>query len=153
MALQFGARTYVTALDNGLFALGAPHAAGEPPAPEEIFTAMPVNETRIALKSGYGKYLSVDRNGLVTGRSDAVGATEQFEPVFEAGRLALQSAANSCFVAVDPEDDALVALRKTAGAAEVLTVRCAGVRPETGAKDDVPTEEKGDLSQVEINYM
>lgn len=153
VALQFGPRTYVTALDNGLFTLGAPHAVGEPPAPEEIFTALPVSETRVAFKSGYGKYLNVDtRTGMVAGRSDAVGATEQFEPVWEEGRLALQAAANSCFVAVDPEDDALVALRKQAGAAEVLLVRSCAER-ETGAKDDAPVEEKGDLSQVEINYM
>lgn len=152
MALQFAPRTYITALDNGLFALGAPHAVGEPPAPEEIFTALPVSETRVAFKSGYGKYLNVDKAGMVTGRSDAVGATEQFEPVFEGGRMALQSAANGCFVAVDPEDDAFVALRKAVGAAEVLTVRSSAVR-ELGEKDDAPTEEKGDLSQVEINYM
>lgn len=61
-------------------------------------------------------------------------------------------ASNSCFVAVDPEDDALVALRKTVGEAEVLTIRSCSVR-ETGVKDDMPTEEKGNLSQVEINYM
>lgn len=61
-------------------------------------------------------------------------------------------ASNSCFVAVDPEDDALVALRKSVGEAEVLTIRSCSVR-ETGVKDDMPTEEKGDLSQVEINYM
>lgn len=138
-------------MDNGLFTLGAPHTDGDGPAPEEIFTAFPVNETRVAFKSGYGKYLKVDKDGVVTGRSDAVSAVEQFEPVFQDGKLALQGA-NSCFVAVDPEDDALVALRKMAGTAEQLVIRSCNVR-DTGVKDDVPTEEKGNLSQVEINYM
>lgn len=71
--------------------------------------------------------------------------------MFQDGKLALQSN-NSCFIAVDPEDDALVALRKSVGAAEVLVIRSCAVR-ETGPKDDAPIEEKGDLGQVELNYM
>lgn len=38
---------------------------------------------RIALKSGYGKYLGVNAEGLVVGRSDAIGSREQWEPVFQ----------------------------------------------------------------------
>lgn len=38
---------------------------------------------RIALKSGYGKYLGITSEGLVVGRSDAIGSREQWEPVFE----------------------------------------------------------------------
>lgn len=58
---------------------------GDPPAPEEIFTAFPIGETKITLKSGYGKYLGIDKNGIVVGRSDAVSALEQWEPVFQVG--------------------------------------------------------------------
>lgn len=83
VAIQYGNRTYVKALDNGLFTLGAPHDEGEGPSPEEILTAFPVNETKVALKSGYGKYLGVDQKGVVIGRSDAVGAMEQWEPIFQ----------------------------------------------------------------------
>ena len=42
-----------------------------------------MNDTKVALKSGYGKYLRVDKDGAVTGRSDAVGPMEQWEPVFQ----------------------------------------------------------------------
>ena len=56
---------------------------GDPPSPEEIFTAFPVGEAKITLKSGYGKYLGIDKNGIVVGRSDAVSALEQWEPVFQ----------------------------------------------------------------------
>lgn len=56
---------------------------GEGPLPEEILTAIIVSETRIALKSGYGKYLGVDKDGVITGRSDAIGPLEQFEPIFQ----------------------------------------------------------------------
>lgn len=38
---------------------------------------------RIALKSGYGKYLGVNSDGVVVGRSDAIGSREQWEPVFQ----------------------------------------------------------------------
>lgn len=87
VAIEFGSHTYVKALDNGLFTLGAPHDEGTGPSPEEIFTAVTINERRIGLKSGYGKYLRVEKNGMVTGRSDAIGAMEQWEPVFQVNLL------------------------------------------------------------------
>uniref|UniRef100_A0A1L8E5Y6 Protein FRG1 homolog n=1 Tax=Nyssomyia neivai TaxID=330878 RepID=A0A1L8E5Y6_9DIPT len=151
VAIQFGDRTYVKALDNGLFTLGAPHNEGDPPAPEEILTAFAINETKISFKSGYGKYLKVEKDGVVTGRSDAVGAMEQWEPVFENGKMALLGA-NTCFMSIDPEDDALVALRKKVGDAEIALVRSCATR-EDEEVDVKPAEEMGDLSQVEINYV
>lgn len=151
VAIEYGKNSYITALDNGLFSLGAPHNDNDGPSPEEIFTAFPINDARVAFKSGYGKYLKVEKDGMVTGRSDAVSAMEQFEPVFQDGKLALQ-AGNGCFVSVDPEDDAVVALRKVAGEGEVVTVRACAVR-ESNSDEDVPTEEKGNLEQVEINYV
>jgi hypothetical protein len=57
--------------------------AGEGPSPEEVLTAFKVNDVKVALKSGYGKYLRVDKNGAVTGRSDAVGPMEQWESIFQ----------------------------------------------------------------------
>ena len=94
---------------------------GDPPSPEEIFTAFPIGETKITLKSGYGKYLGVDRNGVVVGRSDAVSALEQWEPVFEEKKLALL-AANSKFISVSHEDDGLYAHSMTAGPEQILKV-------------------------------
>lgn len=38
---------------------------------------------RVAMKSGYGKYLGINSDGLVMGRSDAIGSREQWEPVFQ----------------------------------------------------------------------
>lgn len=83
VAIEFGNQTYVRALDNGLFTLGAPHNEGEGPSPEEILTAVSINERKVAFKSGYNKYLRVEKDGTVTGRSDAIGAMEQWEPVFQ----------------------------------------------------------------------
>lgn len=83
IAVEFGNQTYMKALDNGLFTLGAPHDEGDSPNPEEILTVLRINDNKIALKSGYGKYLGVSKTGIVVGRSDAVGAMEQWEPVFQ----------------------------------------------------------------------
>ncbi|KAJ6635679.1 Protein FRG1 like [Pseudolycoriella hygida] len=151
VAIEYGRNSYITALDNGLFTLGAPHNDNDGPSPEEIFTAFPINDTHVAFKSGYGKYLKVEKDGMITGRSDAVSAMEQFEPVFQDGKLALL-AGNGCFVSVDPEDDAVVALRKTAGEAEVVSIRTCAVR-ELNTEKEVPEEEIGNLEQVEINYV
>ena len=57
--------------------------AGEGPDPVEIFTAVRVNDTKVALKSGYDKYLAIETNGRIVARSDAIGGREQFEPVFQ----------------------------------------------------------------------
>lgn len=151
IALEFGDGTYVKALDNGLFTLGSPHNDGDGPSPEEILTAIPVSERKIALKSGYGKYLKIDKDGMVTGRSDAIGAMEQWEPVYQDGKAGL-SGYNDCFMSIDPEDDALVALCKRVGEPQVVQLR-SQAKKETDPLKDVPTEEKGNLSQVELNYM
>lgn len=65
--------------------------------------------------------------------------------------MALQ-AANSCFVAIDPEDDAVVALRKNVGEAEVCSIRTCAVR-EANSDDETPAEEQGSLAEVEVNYV
>lgn len=139
------------AQDSGLFILGAPHHENEGPSPEEILTAFIINGTKIAFKSGYNKYLSADANGRVTGYSEAVGQCEQWEPIFEDGKMALQGG-NGSFMGVDPEDDAIVAIKKRVGENEVAVVRSCNVR-ETGDKDVKPVEETGDIGQVEINYV
>ena len=56
---------------------------GEGPNPEEILTALRLSDTKIALKSGFDKYLGVNSKGKVSGRSDAIGTQEQWEPVFQ----------------------------------------------------------------------
>nr|CAG4646579.1 EOG090X0DUJ [Macrothrix elegans] len=154
IAIEFGERCYIKALDNGLFVLGPPHDEGDPPSPEEIFTAFPVGETKITLKSGYGKYLGIDKNSVVVGRSDAVSALEQWEPVFQDGKLALL-AANSKFVSISPDDDSVYAHSMTAGENEILKLRSNRDREteqETKRKK-IPEEERGSVDQIEINYV
>lgn len=150
VAIEFGRRCYVKALDNGLFTLGPPHREGEGPDPEEIFTAFPINERKVSFKSGYDKYLKIEKDGMVTGRSEAVGSMEQWEPVFEDGKMALQSELGF-FMSIDPEDDACVALRKKVTPLEICQVRCSN--PKETVVDEEPQEEQGDLAEVEKNYV
>lgn len=72
--------SYMHGLENGVFVMGAPHEPTERPETCELLTAIRVNDDKnIALKSAYGKYLSVNQHGLVVGRSEAIGANEYFE--------------------------------------------------------------------------
>uniref|UniRef100_A0A1B6C643 Protein FRG1 homolog n=1 Tax=Clastoptera arizonana TaxID=38151 RepID=A0A1B6C643_9HEMI len=151
VAIEFGNQTYVTALDNGLFTLGGPHNEGDGPSPEEVLTAITVNENKIAFKSGYGKYLGVSKDGTVIGRSDAIGAMEQWEPVFQDGQLALLSCTN-CFMSIRQDDDTVVAINRTASSGEMLKIRSAAII-EVDVDADIPVEEKGNLSQIEENYV
>ncbi|XP_075226536.1 protein FRG1 homolog [Lycorma delicatula] len=151
VALEFGNTAYVTALDNGLFNLGPPHDEGDGPSPEEVLTAVVVNDTKVAFKSGYGKYLGLGKDGTVTGRSDAIGGLEQWEPVFQDGKLALLSCTGR-FMSIRESDDTLVAVSQTAGENEMVVVRCSALR-ETDKKPEIPVEEQGSLSEIEVNYV
>jgi len=151
VAVEFGNQTYMLALDNGLFTLGAPHKDGEPPSPEEIFTAIKINDNKIALKSGYGKYIKVEKTYEVVGRSDAVGAPEQWETVFEGKKMALLGS-NGCFMSMASEDDSIVASARKVGPNEVIRLRCQIVRADKN--EGVPTEEQAiNIRQIEINYV
>ena len=41
------------------------------------------SETKIALKSAYGRYMGVNTSGELIGRAEAIGPRETWEPVFE----------------------------------------------------------------------
>ena len=41
------------------------------------------SETKVALKSGYGRYVGVNTSGELIGRAEAIGPRETWEPVFE----------------------------------------------------------------------
>ncbi len=69
VAIEFGTNSYVHSLDNGLFCVGSTRPFGEGPEQQQILTAIRISDNKIALKSGFGKYLAINKNGLVVGRS------------------------------------------------------------------------------------
>uniref|UniRef100_A0A8C4R053 FSHD region gene 1 n=1 Tax=Eptatretus burgeri TaxID=7764 RepID=A0A8C4R053_EPTBU len=83
IAMEMKERSFLHALDNGLFTLGAPHTDHEGPSQPEQLTAVKLSDSRIALKSGYGKFLGVQSDGVVQAKADAIGPREQWEPVFQ----------------------------------------------------------------------
>ncbi|CAL8100672.1 unnamed protein product [Calicophoron daubneyi] len=147
------AACYLSATDEGLFTIGAPRRFKEPPAPEEIFTSVKVSDTKIALKSGYGKYLgiSVSSKPLLIATADAIGPREQFEPVFQDGCTALLGA-NNCFLSADPQTGDVVFENRQAKLEEMITIR--SNRPLThDPLLDLPEEEREGLSKAEVNYV
>jgi protein FRG1 len=125
---------------------------GEAPPFECEFSAFIVNNDKIYIKSGFGKYLRPENDGVITGRSDAAGMKEAFEPVWQDGKMALLCS-NKKFCSVDKEDNAFVALKDKVGADEICIIRSNAYRGEVLAKN-APIEEKvEDLDTIEINYV
>lgn len=66
------------------------------PEPAQMFTVIRPNETQIALKTGYGKFVSVDNiQCKLQALTEAVGPLEHFEPVFQEGKCAMLSGGKS----------------------------------------------------------
>lgn len=152
-------RCYLKALDNGTFSVGNLHESGEGPDQEEIFTCIKSTDTQITLKSGYGKYLSIDAKNRLIGRSDAIGDRELFEPVFEEQDGALKLAIlahNKNFLSYDEEEHTLYATGRKVTANELLKMR-SNVDPEQvrleSERAKVPEEERGGLRDCEEKYM
>jgi len=150
VALQFPNSAYIKALDTGKFMLGAPHGDGQGPEPEEILMAMRIGEGKISLKSGFDKYLRLDKSGKLVGVSDAVGAMEMFEPVWEHGKMAILGP-NGRFMSVD-DDDYIVFDKDKVGPMEIIKIRSNRIRDDM-KKAEVPDELKGTMSEVETKFV
>lgn len=142
---------YIRSVDDGTFTLGAPHADGEGPDPEEVLLAIRINEDKVAFKSGYNKYVTCADSGKVTGTADAAAQKEQFSLVFQEGKLAILGP-NGCFLSLKDSDDTVVCDRQRAGDDEMIKIRSNAEREED-KKEVIPDEEQGNVGQIELNYV
>jgi protein FRG1 len=101
------------------------------------------------------KYLSINKNGLLVGRSDAVSSKEYFEVIFDYdydGRKLYLKASNGKYVSYNHEGD-IVALLDSKDETE-LRVRSLMKRQSNKSKKELPVEEQvDDLTNVELNYV
>ncbi len=127
---------------------------GEKPETCELLSAMKADDKHIALKSAYGKYLSVNQNGLVIGRSEAVSPKEYFKVEIDYdydGRKIYIKASNDKYVGVNNEGD-IVAVSDTK---EDMAVCVRSLNPrDKKTNKELPEEERADdLRNVELNYV
>jgi protein FRG1 len=69
---------------------------------------------------------------------------------FKEGKMALLSH-NGCFMSIDQNEDAVIAKSRKAGPSEIVNLRCQMERKDS--KDDGPSDEKGSLKDVELNFV
>jgi len=111
---------------------------------------MKTGEGKISLKSGYDKYLRIDKSARLVGISDAVGAMEMFEPVFQDGKMALLGP-NGRFLRADEEDNIVFDQDKVSDT-EIIQLRSNRER-EDMKKEEVPEEMKGTIREVETKFV
>ncbi|MFH4983631.1 hypothetical protein AB6A40_010340 [Gnathostoma spinigerum] len=119
-----GSNCYLAAMDNGRFTIGGPHIDKECPLPEEILTLIKTpDDSKISLKTGYGKYVGVDAQGALVAVSDAIGARERLIAVFQDGKTAIQTVSNNCFLCMTPDSEGYIfAVSKKAGDNEMVNL-------------------------------
>lgn len=153
--IEFKEFMYMHSLENGVFVIGAPHTAGDSPDQNEILTSIKVDENHIALKSAYGKYLSINSHGLVIGRSDAISPKEYFKVEIEYdydGRKLYLKASNDKYLTVSSDGD--IVANKTDKTDCELLIRSLNKREANNSKKELPEEERADdLRNVELNYV
>lgn len=125
VAIEFYPGCYAKAFRNGSIGLGDVHPPGDEPDEEEIFTAIRTPSKQFALKSGFGRYLSIDpKTKKLVGLSEAIGEPELFLVSFEGDKTAI-----CCFTDTflgcqgDRGQESIYAHARTVGPKEMLTIR------------------------------
>ncbi|CAB3401529.1 unnamed protein product [Caenorhabditis bovis] len=146
-------KMYIAALDNGKFTVGGPHKDGEGPNPEEIFALVKTpDDSKISLKTGYGKYVGVDSEYQLVAVAEAIGAREQFLVVFQDGKTAIQAVASPLFLSTQPNKEGYIYVAsRTAKDDEMINVRTDAVRE--GPVDWRSAEDKKSAKDCELAYV
>ena len=147
-------RCYLAAQDNGRFVVGARHfTIGEPPSPEEILSLIKTpDDPKMSLKTGFGKYVGVDSEGILVAMADAIGPRERFELIFQDGKSALQSSSSNLFLKMNPVDDDFVRVcSRVVGEHEIINIRTNAEK--AGPMDWRSTEDKKLAGDCETAYL
>ncbi|KAI6660000.1 Protein FRG1 [Oopsacas minuta] len=94
----------------------------EEPGNLEQFSLVIVSENKVTIRSPFNRYLGIDASGKVTGRSEAAGMREQFESVFEDGKVALL-ASNQRFLSFSANNDAVASTGQLTAVSEKAKLR------------------------------
>ncbi|CAI2349524.1 unnamed protein product [Caenorhabditis sp. 36 PRJEB53466] len=145
--------TYIAAMDNGKFTVGFPHPEGEGPNPEEIFALVKTpDDSKISLKTGFGRYIGVDSEFQLIAMSEAIGVREQFLLVFQDGKTAVQSCASPLFLSTVPSKEGYVYVAsKTATENEMVNIRTDAVKE--GPVDWRSAEDRKNAKECETAYV
>ncbi|EDQ91477.1 uncharacterized protein MONBRDRAFT_15040 [Monosiga brevicollis MX1] len=85
LLLECDGRSYVMAIDDGSLTASEDVAKErDGPVAQEVFTIIKVSDARIAIKTAFNRYVTVDDNddGVVYARAEAIGALQLFQAVW-----------------------------------------------------------------------
>lgn len=95
VAIRWSDGRFVGARNSGAVELWT---SEDDPAPEpaQMFTLLRASDNQLAIKTGYGKFISPEGvDCKLRAVTEAVGLLEQWQPVFQDGKTALLSGAKS----------------------------------------------------------
>ena len=93
----------------------------------------------------------MSKEGKVTGTAEAVGPMEQWETVFQDGKLALMGA-NSRFMTLNESSETVECSMQRAGEDEMIKIRSNAEREEDKAPE-IHEDDQGNVGQIELNYV
>ncbi|XP_065183667.1 protein FRG1-like [Sycon ciliatum] len=142
---------YIAAQDDGCFVEGVPgESEKRPPNEAEEYLGYTVGDEKVALKSGYGKYMCTSSSGDVVGRSDAIGTREMWDPIFQDGLIAFEGS-NRRFMTVEESGKLMSTAEKVSDDAK-FTLRTSKSKFKK-AKTEVEKEYGKKLSNLEMEYV
>uniref|UniRef100_A0A0N4Z954 FRG1-like family protein n=1 Tax=Parastrongyloides trichosuri TaxID=131310 RepID=A0A0N4Z954_PARTI len=111
IALECGnyGKQYLLSQNNGKFVIGPIHENNTPPDPEEVFTIIKApDDTAFSLKTGYGRYIGVNKDDELVATAEAISERERFEVVTEGGKTAVQNVGSGKFLTLNQHSNKVV---------------------------------------------
>lgn len=143
--------SYVMACEDATVALGDVRDQSEGPENAEIFTALPGSAAdKLAIKTGYDKFLSVALDGSISGRSEAIGAREEFQISFDDGFQVLKGC-NGRYLTFNSDGTIGCTLEEIKDNTKVI-MRTRGDK-ERKVQTLAEKEKQGSVREYETNYV